>query len=95
MFLLLPLRRFCGGWRVIAFTLAALCAHSVGFSAVQLPPPSNWKGVNYSPRRHSYPYMLYDYYCTDLGQTGDPGDNIPVYRMVENDLTTLRPPSRP
>jgi hypothetical protein len=60
----------------------------LGFSlsasaAVPYPPPTKWKGINYSPKRHSYFRMLYDWYSYDTtaGQY--------VYQMVDNDLTRL------
>jgi hypothetical protein len=63
----------------------------VGTSSQQLvisaPPlvvPTVWKGINYSPRRHSYPRMLYDWY------TFDAAAGMLVKDMVAGDLTRLK-----
>jgi hypothetical protein len=53
------------------------------YGAVPYPPPTTWKGINYSPRRHSYFRMLYDWGSWDstAGQY--------VHQMVDADLTRL------
>ncbi|HSB13571.1 MAG TPA: hypothetical protein VLE22_03880 [Bryobacteraceae bacterium] len=56
---------------------------STAQAAVPYPPPTTWKGVNYSPRRHTYFRMLYDWYSWDstAGKY--------VHQMVDADLTRL------
>jgi len=51
---------------------------------MQLDPPWQWKGINYSPRRHTYFRMLYDWYSYDAtaGQF--------VWQMADADLTMLK-----
>jgi hypothetical protein len=53
------------------------------YAAVAYPPPSAWKGVNYSPERHSYFRMLYDWYSYDSTA------GMYVYQMADNDMATL------
>ena len=47
------------------------------------PPPSQWKGINYSPRYHSYSRMLLDWntYDSTLGEY--------VYQAADNDMALL------
>lgn len=51
---------------------------------MHLSPPTQWKGISYSPRRHTFFRMLYDWYNYDAtaGQY--------VYQMVDADLTALK-----
>ncbi|MBS1824720.1 MAG: hypothetical protein JST93_05330 [Acidobacteria bacterium] len=51
---------------------------------MHLNPPTQWKGINYSPRLHTYFRMLYDWY------TNDSVTNQPVHQMVDADLTMLK-----
>ena len=59
---------------------------SAAFGAVPNPPPSQWKGINYSPRYHSYFRMLNDWnnYDSNLGGY--------VRDIVDNDLALLSQP---
>ena len=44
------------------FAAALLLLSTVGcFAAPEYPPPAQWKGINYSPRRHTFFRMLYDW----------------------------------
>jgi hypothetical protein len=65
--------------------LSIICVLIAGnaLASVSLPPPTTWKGVDYSPRRHSYFRMLYDWNQTDSvsGQL--------VSSMVDSDLSML------
>ena len=77
-------------WKTLRFTMrflsliiTALALRSIAAASVPYPPPTTWKGINYSPRRHSYFRMLYDWNQTDSvsGQL--------VSTMADNDLATL------
>jgi hypothetical protein len=69
--------------RLLLLAVAACACAGTGFGSVSLPPPSTWKGVDYSPRRHSYFRMLYDWNQVDSnsGQL--------VSSMVDSDLAML------
>jgi hypothetical protein len=51
-------------------------------SAIEITPMP-WKAITYSPRRHAYPRMLYDWYSFDWGVYKS------VYQMADEDLTRL------
>lgn len=69
--------------RSFLIVVAAWACAGAAFKSVSLPPPSAWKGVDYSPRRHSYFRMLYDWNQIDSvsGQL--------VSSMVDSDLAML------
>lgn len=66
----------------VLMTASWTCA-GIGFASVSLPPPTVWKGIDYSPRRHSYFRMLYDW------NQFDSVSNQLVSRMVDSDLAML------
>jgi len=51
---------------------------------MHLSPPTQWKGISYSPRRHTFFRMLYDWNDQDA-TTGQY-----VHQMVDADLTMLK-----
>ena len=63
--------------------ILALGMQAVALASVTLPPPTVWKGIDYSPRRHSYFRMLYDW------NTHDPTTGQVVSAMADIDLATL------
>lgn len=69
--------------RSLLLVIAASECARTGFGSVSLPPPKMWKGVDYSPRRHSYFRMLYDWnqYDSVSGQL--------VSGMADSDLAML------
>ncbi len=52
-------------------------------ATVPYPPPTTWKGINYSPRRHTFFRMLYDW------DSWDSAAGKYVYQMADEDLTRL------
>jgi hypothetical protein len=71
--------------RVRLFRIALMLAAYAGsmLASVAYPPPTTWKGVTYSPRRHTFFRMLYDWdlYDSTAGKH--------VYTMADEDLTRL------
>ena len=69
--------------RSLLLAVAVYMCTGTAFGSVSLPPPNMWKGVDYSPRRHSYFRMLYDWNQVDSvsGQS--------VSNMVDSDLAML------
>lgn len=63
--------------------ILTLGLQAVALASVTLPPPSVWKGIDYSPRRHSYWRMLYDW------NTVDSATGQRVSSMADSDLATL------
>ena len=75
----------CDKWlrAVISAVPFLLVSGSAAKASVPSPPPNAWKGINYSPARHSYFRMLYDWYSYDSIA------GMYVYQMADNDMATL------
>lgn len=69
--------------RALIGTILLLGAALPVLATVPYPPPTTWKGINYSPRRHTFFRMLFDW------DSWDSAAGKYVYQMADEDLTRL------
>lgn len=66
----------------VLFILYSVLAPTA-IASVSYPPPTTWKGITYSPRRHTFFRMLYDW------NSYDSTSGKYVHQMVDDDMAKL------